>query len=1064
MAINLNDNIFNRSNKAIEDKEGVLDNSTLLWRPFNSISEALNSPKLIPAYRVRGLTVKILKNGVNTEYWFRDGIADGDLIEKYTLVDLSAYELLANKQNSLNTDGSGIKYPTVDAVKSNLLLKQDLNLVIDCWGDSMTFGSGTTDPKYSYPSQFKKISGITTVNHGFPGYTSTQIKDLFLAYSDKTNPVIFWVGRNNYNDPTTVIADIATMVAALGHNRYLILGITNSNPGEQIGNSGYDIIVALNNTLESTYKERYIDIRKFLVDAYNPSIPQDVTDHGLDLPPTSLLSDNIHLNDLGYSKVAQRIIQSQNFLMGTGNPYFSSLKINGAVNPQGKGLELFYFDNNNTAYIQNHDRDTDTSRELVLQFSANSLLSVNPNGGKSIFGGIVRAAQFRLPNTAGLYWGNDGTFTEGINSSTSDHTMNFITDGISRATMLNGFLGIGTSIPVNKLVVSNSGAEGIEFSPGAATNSSNLFAYNRSTSVFNDLNILGTNVIIGTPAEVARFTSLGFNLSGALLKGVPSAYGSADLIIGNGASPLTSSAKIAVNEDMALVSNGYHAFGDYSNITITGTPDASAYATFDSKSNIVGNVAVNHNVGFQSRNRYSGSGNINAYMYGFNSINEHAGTGNIAEYAGLHINDILKTSSGTVTSDYGLKIEAIQNGTNNFAIHTNGGKHQFGGSVVNVGKVSNYDGTNFNTNQAKTAGPIRLADFSSFEAEGSRANMLVNMYGAATQADRVWLFQTTDEGINYDGTISLQASGGKVGIGNTSPVEVLDVTGKIRVSIAPTNPTDVVRKTELDLKAPLASPILTGIPAAPTAAPGTNTTQLATTAFVQASIPSNLWSIVGSDLKPSTINNRLYVENTNSIGGMYIKSNTGTTATFISAGSSNPVMVLNTSGSNKFATFFSSALKLEILNDGTINQYSGSGVQNSMFSGIIQAQSSAHFAYIDGNLGSIGFGPTSTNAIISADNLTAQRAFQMPDAAGTLALASQLPIAGSFSGVGTATTTFTVTIGTTQSNTTYKVNATPTNLLSAALFYITNKTTTTFDVVYLTGLTGTVTFDWSVLK
>lgn len=36
------------------------------------------------------------------------------------------------------------------------------------------------------------------------------------------------------------------------------------------------------------------------------------------------------------------------------------------------------------------------------------------------------------------------------------------------------------------------------------------------------------------------------------------------------------------------------------------------------------------------------------------------------------------------------------------------------------------------------------------------------------------------------------------------------------------------------LKAPLASPTLTGTPAAPTAAPGTNTTQLATTAFVAA--------------------------------------------------------------------------------------------------------------------------------------------------------------------------------------------------------------------------------------
>ena len=42
--------------------------------------------------------------------------------------------------------------------------------------------------------------------------------------------------------------------------------------------------------------------------------------------------------------------------------------------------------------------------------------------------------------------------------------------------------------------------------------------------------------------------------------------------------------------------------------------------------------------------------------------------------------------------------------------------------------------------------------------------------------------------------------------------------------------------TALGLKAPLASPSLTGTPLAPTASPGTNTTQLATTAFVRTEI------------------------------------------------------------------------------------------------------------------------------------------------------------------------------------------------------------------------------------
>jgi hypothetical protein len=43
-------------------------------------------------------------------------------------------------------------------------------------------------------------------------------------------------------------------------------------------------------------------------------------------------------------------------------------------------------------------------------------------------------------------------------------------------------------------------------------------------------------------------------------------------------------------------------------------------------------------------------------------------------------------------------------------------------------------------------------------------------------------------------------------------------------------------QTALDAKAPLASPVLTGSPTAPTATAGTNTTQIATTAFVAAAI------------------------------------------------------------------------------------------------------------------------------------------------------------------------------------------------------------------------------------
>lgn len=75
-----------------------------------------------------------------------------------------------------------------------------------------------------------------------------------------------------------------------------------------------------------------------------------------------------------------------------------------------------------------------------------------------------------------------------------------------------------------------------------------------------------------------------------------------------------------------------------------------------------------------------------------------------------------------------------------------------------------------------------------------------------------------------------------------------------------------------------------------------------------------------------------------------------------------------------------------------------------------------------------------------------------------------LPISGSITVSASSQTTFTVTIGTTQENTNYKVQATPASITAASLFYVNNKTTTTFDIVFLISLTGTVKMDWAVFK
>jgi microcystin-dependent protein len=115
------------------------------------------------------------------------------------------------------------------------------------------------------------------------------------------------------------------------------------------------------------------------------------------------------------------------------------------------------------------------------------------------------------------------------------------------------------------------------------------------------------------------------------------------------------------------------------------------------------------------------------------------------------------------------------------------------------------------------------------------------------------------------------------------------------------DPNKIIKGTELDAefvaiqtaigtKADLNSPVFTGIPRAPTAAVGTNTTQVATTAFVQqngvpvggiimwsgtvATIPSG-WALCNGSNGTPDLRNRFIV----GAGSTYTPSNTGGSAT-----------------------------------------------------------------------------------------------------------------------------------------------------------------------------------------
>jgi lysophospholipase L1-like esterase len=193
----------------------------------------------------------------------------------------------------------------------------DANTIVSV-GDSMTEGIGCTGDG-DYPSQLSKRLGRNVLNIGIAGETSTQIRTRFFQAPQLWHlSFIFWAGRNNAGDPTTVLADIAAMVAALPHDRYLVIGITKHifEDNTQVDD--------LNAQLKAIYGDRFVDMQAYLLTIYDTSIPQDVLNHASGYLAWSILSDYLHLNNKGYYHVAKLIASRFLYLQGTPEIYLES--------------------------------------------------------------------------------------------------------------------------------------------------------------------------------------------------------------------------------------------------------------------------------------------------------------------------------------------------------------------------------------------------------------------------------------------------------------------------------------------------------------------------------------------------------------------------------------------------------------------------------------------------------------------------------------------------------------------------------------------------------------------
>lgn len=268
-----------------------------------------------------------------------------------------------------------------------------------------------------------------------------------------------------------------------------------------------------------------------------------------------------------------------------------------------------------------------------------------------------------------------------------------------------------------------------------------------------------------------------------------------------------------------------------------------------------------------------------------------------------------------------------------------------------------------------------------------------------------------------------------------------------------------------------------GAPTAPTAPPLTRSTQIATTAYTDAAVTAaagmaNPMTSLGDIIYGATGGTPVRLGG-NVTTGTYFLSSTGDGS---NASAPTYFNLFGTANTWTPTQAFSGGISVST---SPIN-FSNSGFVGSLQTGMLSASRTWTLPDVSGPLavnpmtsvGDIIYGGSGGIPSRIAGNTTTVKNFFVQTGTGSTSAAPgwsplsafDIPsIHGNSTTTGTATTAVTVTIGTTMANTNYYVGISPQDLLTAVNYYISAKTTTTFTVTFVSALTGSINFDWSVM-
>jgi hypothetical protein len=156
-----------------------------------------------------------------------------------------------------------------------------------------------------------------------------------------------------------------------------------------------------------------------------------------------------------------------------------------------------------------------------------------------------------------------------------------------------------------------------------------------------------------------------------------------------------------------------------------------------------------------------------------------------------------------------------------------------------VGTTNTQTLTNKTISYADNTLTVQVANVSDLTASASELNTLDGITATTAELNLLDGVTATTAELNILDGVTATAAELNLLDGVTATTAELNLLDGVTATTAELNYVDGVTsgiQGQLDDKAPLASPSLTGTPLAPTAAPGTNNTQIATTAYADAAV------------------------------------------------------------------------------------------------------------------------------------------------------------------------------------------------------------------------------------